>query len=89
MNVDAIAKRSSARLLHTLSIGWVILRIVATVQVLAQGALTVALSYWVTAFWFHFYAIKLIAVAGVMAVLACFAVIAAIFRKITNLGQLR
>lgn len=78
------ALRSQAGLLHSLSIGWIVLRVVATVQVLVQATLTVALSYWVTAFWFQFYAMKLIVLAAVMALGASFAVIAAIFRKIND-----
>ncbi len=74
--------RSQSAQYYSLSIGWHLLRLFSTLQVLIQAALAVALSFWVTAFWFHMYSIKLVAVAAVLAVVACFAVIAAIFRKI-------
>lgn len=66
----------------SLSVGWYVLRLFGAAQVALQGILLVALSYWVTALWFHFYSIKLILVVGIMAVMAVCVVIAAIFRRI-------
>ena len=41
----------------------------------------VVLSFWITALWFHVYYVKLILVAGVLAVIGVFAVIRAIFSR--------
>jgi len=76
--------RSQAAQYYSLSIGWHLLRIFATAQVLAQATLAVALSYWITAFWFEMYVIKLIVVVALGALLASCAVIAAIFRRIND-----
>jgi Zn-dependent protease with chaperone function len=65
----------------SLSAGWNALRIYGAVQTIIQGILLVALSFWVTALWFEFYSIKLIFIAGFLAVAAVIAVIAAIFKR--------
>lgn len=65
----------------SLSLGWQVLRAFCAVQVLIQGILLVALSFWVTALWAHAYYPKLIFVAGAMALLAVGALTAAIFKR--------
>ena len=67
---------------HSLRVSWHALRIYGALQALVQGILLVALSFWVTALWFHFYSIKLILVAGCLALGAVGIVIVAIFRRI-------
>lgn len=67
---------------YSLSVGWHVLRIFATIQVLIQGCLAVALSFWITAFGFERYYVKLIFLAAALALMAAFAVIAAIFKKL-------
>jgi Zn-dependent protease with chaperone function len=64
--------------------GWHVLRAYGALQAAAQGAMLVALSFWVTALWFNFYSVKLILIAGVLAVLAVALVIAAIFRRVQD-----
>ncbi len=81
--------RSQVAQYYSLLVGWHVLRIFSTVQVLIQGCLAVALSYWVTAFWAERYYPKLIIIAGLMAVCAAFAVIAAIFKKIDDKFELQ
>jgi len=67
---------------YSLSIGWHVLRIFATAQVLIQGCLAVALSFWVTAFWLNHYIPKLIALAAIFTIVAAAAVIKAIFKRL-------
>ena len=62
-------------------VGWNVLRVTGALQALAQGALAVWLSYWMTAVWFHSYYPKLILLIGVLAAVALFLVVAAIFRR--------
>jgi len=64
---------------YSLSLGWHLLRIFSALQTVAQGFMVVALSYWVTALWFNFYAVKLIFIAGAIALLAVIAVVKGIF----------
>lgn len=79
-----LSLRSQLAQYFSLSVGWYALRIFSTLQVIAQGCLIATLSYWVTAYWFSFYSIKLIAVAAILALFAGFAIIAAIFKKIDD-----
>ncbi|AKJ05652.1 Zn-dependent protease with chaperone function [Archangium gephyra] len=62
-------------------VGWNVLRVTGALQALAQGALAVWLSYWVTAVWFERYYPKLIGIIGLLAAFALFQVVAAIFRR--------
>lgn len=72
----------------TLSAGWHVLRIYGALQVIVQGALLVALSFWITALWFHKYSPKLIFVVALLAVLAVGAVVLAIFKRIRTTNEL-
>ena len=63
----------------SLAVGWHVLRLFSAAQVIIQGALLVALSFWVTALWFNFYSVRLIGVAAIVALLAVAAIIKAIF----------
>ncbi|MBI1371397.1 MAG: M48 family metalloprotease [Phycisphaera sp.] len=65
----------------SLSIGWHVLRLFSAAQVFIQGVLIIALSYWVTAFWFEIYVPKLIILAAVFTLIAVGATIKAIFTK--------
>ncbi|ATB29985.1 M48 family metallopeptidase [Melittangium boletus] len=62
-------------------VGWNVLRVTGALQALAQGALAVWLSYWMTAVWFERYYPKLIVIVGVLAAFALFQVVKAIFRR--------
>lgn len=64
-----------------LSFGWQLLQVVGTLQVICQGILLVALSYWVTALWLERYVPKLILVVAIAAFAAACFVIAAIFKR--------
>lgn len=67
---------------YSLAISWHLLRLFATAQVLIQGCLAVALSFWITAFWFDRYIPKLIALAAILTIVAAAAVIKAIFKRL-------
>ncbi|WP_223643585.1 M48 family metallopeptidase [Corallococcus sp. EGB] len=62
-------------------VGWLVLRITSALQVMGQGVLVVWLSFWVTALWTQRYYPKLIGGVGIMAAIAIFAVVVAIFRR--------
>lgn len=68
----------------SLSIGWHVLRIYGAFQTIAIAILLVALSYWVTAIWFSVYSVKLILLAGLLAVVGVIAVLVAIFKNPRN-----
>lgn len=60
--------------------GWNFLRLTSALQTIAQGALAVWLSYWMTVIWFERYVPKLILIVGVVAAVAMFLVVKAIFQ---------
>ncbi|SIO60542.1 hypothetical protein SAMN05444166_6434 [Singulisphaera sp. GP187] len=76
-----ISRRSQRAQYLSLSVGWQVLRVYGALQTIIQGVMVLALSYWVTALWMHVYSVKLIVVAGVLAVVGAFAVIVAIFKR--------
>jgi len=61
--------------------GWNFLRVASALQVVAQGFIAVMLSFWVTAFFFEHYYLKLIFLVGFAAIAAAAMLIAAIFKK--------
>ena len=61
--------------------GWNFLRVASAIQVIAQGFIAVMLSFWGTVVLTESYYVKLIAVVGVLALVAAVRVIAAIFAK--------
>jgi Zn-dependent protease with chaperone function len=74
--------RSQTALYWSLRVSWNVLRWFAVIEVLGQGILAVALSFWVTAFWAERYYLKLIAIAAIMALCAVLLLIKAIFSKL-------
>ncbi len=77
----ALSRRSQRAQYLTLAAGWQVLRLFGGFQVAVQGAMVVALSFWVTALWMHVYSIKLIAIAGFLAIGGAFAVLKAILHR--------
>jgi Zn-dependent protease with chaperone function len=63
------------------AVGWNLMRLTGALQTLTQGGLAVWLSYWITAVWFDRYYPKLIVMAGILAAIALFHVVTAIFRR--------
>lgn len=62
-------------------LGWRLLTAVAVVEVVAQGALAVWLSYWVTVFYDHHYYPKIILLIGLVVAGAAFLVVKGLFRR--------
>ena len=79
--------RSQRTQYWSLLLGWNILRWIALIQVVGQGALAIALSFWVTAFWTESYYPKLIIVAVLLAGVAVLLLIKAIFSKVVSESQ--
>ncbi|HTG44727.1 MAG TPA: M48 family metallopeptidase, partial [Verrucomicrobiae bacterium] len=82
-----VSMRSQSALYWSLRLGWNILRGFALVEVVGQGILAVALSFWITAFWFEVYYVKLILIAAIFGICAVGMLIQAIFRKLPPFGQ--
>lgn len=79
-----VSFRSQRAQYWSLRVGWNVLRLLALIQVIGQGALVVALSFWVTAFWSERYYLKLILIAAVLALLAVALLVKAIFHKVVS-----
>lgn len=62
-------------------LGWRLLTLVSALEVIAQGALAVWMSFWVTAFFFNSYYPKLILLIGVLVALAVFSTVFSIFKR--------
>ncbi|MFZ6656587.1 M48 family metallopeptidase [Undibacterium sp. TJN19] len=69
--------------------GWRFLTFSSTAETIAQGAMVMWLSFWVTAFFFNRYSIKLIIGAVLFVALAIFYVIACIFKRVKDNGQVQ
>ncbi|WP_442482657.1 M48 family metallopeptidase [Aeoliella sp. SH292] len=76
-----LSLRSQRAQYLSLSAGWHVLRIFGAFQTLAQAVMVIALSFWVTAIWFEVYFVKIIFIAGVIALAGVWAVVVAIFKK--------
>jgi len=79
--LGALAFASRGAQLWSLVMGWRLLMLGSAAEVVLQGAMCLWLSFWVTAFFFERYYVKLVLVAGLFALLGVFAVVAAIFRR--------
>lgn len=79
--LGALAFANRAAQLWSLVAGWRLLMLGSAAEVALQGAMCLWLSFWVTAFFFERYFIKLIAIAGIAVLLGVFVVVAAIFRR--------
>lgn len=64
--------------------GWRLMTAASAVEVVLQGAMLVWLSFWVTAFFWHSYYVKLIAIAGIAAAAAVFYAIYLLFKKLPS-----
>lgn len=79
--LGALAFASRAARLWSLVAGWRLLMLGSAAQVVLQGAMCLWLSFWVTAFFFERYFVKLVLVAALFALVGIAMVIAAIFRR--------
>jgi hypothetical protein len=62
-------------------LGWNLLTLASAAKVVVQGAMLVWLSFWLTAFFFKVYFVKIIALAGIGAALAAFYAVVCIFKR--------
>lgn len=76
-----LAWRSRRAQYWTFMLGWRALVLVTAVETVAQGVLAVWLSYWVTALLFERYYLKLIAVAGLLALGAVAAIVMGLVKR--------
>lgn len=65
----------------TFMVGWRLVQVVAALETAVQGALLVWLSYWGTALLFERYYPKLIVIAALLAAVAVWVIVAALFRR--------
>jgi len=63
--------------------GWRVLLPASAAVIVLQGLFAVWLSFWLTAYFFEIYIIKLIAIVGIVVAIAIFNAVVAIFRKAT------
>jgi len=64
--------------------GWRLMTVSCAVEVVLQSAMLVWLSFWLTAYFWHSYYIKLIALAGIAAGAAVFYAIYTLFKKLPS-----
>jgi len=64
--------------------GWRLMTFSSAVEVTLQSAMLVWLSFWLTAYFWHSYYIKLVGLAGIMAALAVFYAIYTLFKKLPS-----
>jgi len=79
--LGALAFASRSGQLWSLAVGWRLLMLGSAAEVVLQGAMCLWLSFWVTAFFFERYYVKLVLVAGVIALVGIAMVLLAIFRR--------
>lgn len=80
----AASRRSQQAQYISLNVAWHTLRAYAAAQVVIQGVLLVALSFWVTALTLNVYSVKLVFITGALAVMACFAMLKAMWVKLDD-----
>ncbi len=73
---------------YSLAGGWHLLRVFALSQVLFQGSMAVALSYWIPVFWSGRYSERLVAGVGLCAIIAGAGLVKAIFQKLGDRFEL-
>lgn len=76
-----ISLRSQMAQYLSLLTGWHVLRLIATLQVAAQGLMGFALSYWLPVFYAERFSPKLVLIMGLMFVAATAIVIVAVFKR--------
>ncbi|HJU39843.1 MAG TPA: M48 family metallopeptidase [Tahibacter sp.] len=82
IGLGVLAFRSRAAQYASFVFGWRLLTFASAAQLLVQGAFAVWLSFWITAHFFHVYIVKLIALVGIVAAIAVWTALVAIFRRV-------
>jgi Zn-dependent protease with chaperone function len=68
--------------------GWRLMTVSSAVEVVLQSAMLVWLSFWLTAFFWHSYYVKLIIIAGVAAAAAVFYAVYTLFKKLPSVNAI-
>jgi len=68
--------------------GWRLMTVSSAVEVVLQSAMLVWLSFWLTAFFWHSYYVKLIAIAGIAAAAAVFYAVYTLFKKLPSVNAI-
>jgi Zn-dependent protease with chaperone function len=76
------AFRSRRAQIPAFLVAWNALRLTGAAQVVLQGGLAFALSFWVTAYFFEFYSVKLVLIVAVVALASVAMVVRAIFARV-------
>lgn len=79
-----VSRQSQTVQYYSLSAAWHTLRLYAAAQVVVQGVLLVALSFWVTALTLNVYSVKLVGITGILTLLAVFAILKAMWVKLDD-----
>ncbi|HSI03121.1 MAG TPA: M48 family metallopeptidase, partial [Myxococcota bacterium] len=79
--LGCVAFTSREAQLWAFTFGWRALTFVTVVEILLQGALATWLSYWMTAIYLQVYSVKLVAVVGIVALIAAWTALRGMFRK--------
>lgn len=77
----ALAWARTDRQVLAFGLGWNLMRATSATQAVMQGVLVVALSFWLTAWFFSVYVVKLIVIAAVLAAVAVWKILQAIFTR--------
>ncbi|WP_028100428.1 M48 family metallopeptidase [Pseudoduganella violaceinigra] len=75
------AQRGRDAQYRSLLLGWRLLSWAGSVEVVLQNAMLAWLSFWLTAWYFHMYSIKLVAIAGIAAACAALVAVVQIFAR--------
>ena len=68
--------------------GWRLMTVSSAIEVVLQSAMLVWLSFWLTAFFWHSYYVKLIAIAGIAAAAAVFYAVYTLFKKLPSVNAI-
>ena len=68
--------------------GWRLMSLSSAAEVLVQSAMVVWLSFWLTAFFWHSYYVKLVALAAIFAAMAAFYAVYTLFKKLREPNEI-
>ncbi|MDC8014976.1 M48 family metallopeptidase [Tahibacter soli] len=80
--LGALAFSNRAAQYASFVFGWRLLTVTGAAQIVLQGAFAVWLSFWITAHFFHVYIMKLILIVALVAAVAVWTALVAIFRRV-------
>lgn len=68
--------------------GWRLMSVSSAAEVMLQSAMVVWLSFWLTAFFWHSYYVKLVALAAIFAAMAAFYAVYTLFKKLHEANEI-